>query len=82
VAQRPGLRVQPLSRTECIVGDPESVITSEVCAELNGVRNVSTEGVASCRFPVPPGGISCPGGVAPTEDGECVTKPGQGNDPT
>ncbi len=25
--------------------------------------------------------ITCPGGVFPTEEGECITKPGRGNDP-
>lgn len=75
-----GLRVFPLGSTQCIVAGPQSVITSAVCTGLEGVRNV-VFGQAICRFPVPTV-ISCPGGVTPTEEGECTTKPGQGNDPT
>jgi hypothetical protein len=36
--------------------------------------------VAICRFP-PTETITCPGGVPPTGEGECITKPGRGNDP-
>jgi hypothetical protein len=76
------LPVRPFGPTECIVAGPESVITSEVCSELEGVRNVPPfGGLATCRFPVPDE-ISCRGGVTPTEEGECITKPGRGNDPT
>jgi hypothetical protein len=25
--------------------------------------------------------IACPGGIIPTEEGECITRPGQGNNP-
>lgn len=75
--------IPPFSPTACIVGGPESVVTSEFCEALEGVRNVIPSlGQATCTFPIPPGEISCRGGVAPTEDGECITKPGQGNDPT
>jgi hypothetical protein len=81
-----GLLVRPFpptAPTSCIVGGPESVVTSEFCDELGGVRNVIPFlGQASCRFPVPSNEISCPGGVIPTEEEECITKPGQGNDPT
>jgi hypothetical protein len=34
-----------------------------------------------CEFPATET-ISCPGGVVPTEGGKCITKPGQGNNPT
>src|ERR671919_649423 len=37
---------------------------------------------AICTFPATEIGITCPGGVPPTEEGECITKPGRGNDPT
>lgn len=77
-----GLPVRPIGPTECIVAGPPSVITSEVCEALEGDRNVPPfGGLATCRFPVT-NEISCPGGVTPTEEGECITRPGQGNDPT
>jgi hypothetical protein len=74
--------IPPTAPTACIVGGPESVVTSEFCDALGGVRNVIPSlGQAVCRFPVT-NEISCPGGVPPTEEGECITRPGQGNDPT
>lgn len=35
-----------------------------------------------CAFPITPGEPTCPGGIPPTEEGECITKPGRGNNPT
>src|ERR671918_273026 len=77
-----GFPVRPIGPTTCILIGPESAITSEFCDELEGERNVPPFSmVATCTFTVTDE-ISCPGGVPPTEEEECITKPGEGNDPT
>jgi hypothetical protein len=52
----------------------------------NSVLDVSGSGPGTprtleCTFPATET-ITCPGDVPPTKEGECITKPGQGNDPT
>ena len=57
------------------------------CNDIQGSTLDIVEGgrggpVAVCTFPPTQTGITCPGGVTPTEQGECIIKPGQGNNPT
>jgi hypothetical protein len=55
-------------------------ITQEVCDSVNGMLTRDPKSV-TCTFDATPTTITCPGGVPPTEERECITKPGQGNSP-
>jgi hypothetical protein len=82
----------------CEVAGPLPVITEEVCDEIEESTFTAIippppiprpplpplpplPPVGVCTFPATET-ISCPGDVVPTEEGECITKPGRGNDPT
>jgi hypothetical protein len=64
----------------------ENEAFASACNNIEGSSLVISEGkagpIATCRFPPTQTGITCPGGVPLTEQGECITKPGQGNNPT
>jgi hypothetical protein len=78
-----GRPAQPISDTACRASGTTSQITGGVCGAIEGgVRSVTggPSPVATCTFPATVT-ITCPGGITPT-DGKCITKPGQGNDPT
>jgi hypothetical protein len=85
------------SDSTCQVIGPAFVITREVCDEIEGgTFNLIVfppqppmpplppppplPPLGVCTFPATET-ISCPGDVTPTEEGECITKPGRGNDP-
>jgi hypothetical protein len=73
------------SGSRCGVFGSPSVITQGVCNEIEGgmFSIISQPGAplrALCEFPATETPI-CPGDVVPTEEGECITKPGRGNDP-
>lgn len=54
------------------------------CEEIGGQFEAVLDKIpprAICTFPATET-ITCLGGLNPTEERECITKPGQGNDPT
>jgi hypothetical protein len=53
----------------------------EACNRIPDSELREVGGGLFCIFPATET-ITCPGGVIPTEEGECITKPGRGNDPT
>jgi hypothetical protein len=67
----------------CRATGPANVITGGVCDSVEGDRVVTggRNPQATCSFAATEV-ISCPGGVTPTEEGKCITRPGQGNNPT
>lgn len=87
-----GIPVQQ-SGSACIAIGLLIVLTEEVCDEIEGSTFdtiVPPPPRPGAPPPPPPAGvcefpatetISCPGDVVPTEEGECITKPGRGNDP-
>ena len=52
----------------------------EECEQIGGTLEPVITGIR-CTFPITPGEPTCPGDVPTTEEGECITKPGRGNDP-
>jgi hypothetical protein len=60
-------------------GDFESF--RQACDEIKGSLLRPTAGGFACDFRSTET-ITCPGDVPLTEEGECITKPGRGNDPT
>jgi hypothetical protein len=83
--------------SQCVVAGPTFIISKGVCDEIEGgTFNLIVfppqppmpplppppppPPLGVCTFPATET-ISCPGDVAPTEEGECITKPGRGNDP-
>jgi hypothetical protein len=80
-----GVTVQ-LKDNKCVAGAPaENEAFVDDCNDIEGSTLVITEGrggpVATCTFDPTQTGITCPGGVTPTDQGECITNPGQGNNP-
>jgi hypothetical protein len=54
----------------------------QACNQIPGRQLIpGSFGSLVCQFPATEK-ITCPGGVIPTEEGECITKPGRGNNPT
>ena len=92
-----GIPVQSGTDSKCIAIGLLIVLTEEVCDEIEGSTFDTIVHPPPIPMPplpppppLPPAGvctfpatetISCPGGVTPTEEGECITKPGRGNDP-
>jgi hypothetical protein len=75
----------PVNRQCTVTGNPNQVSPGE-CSEVGGTRTVSGGGrgnppTATCRYPADEV-IDCPGDIVPTEEGQCFTRPGRGNDPT
>jgi hypothetical protein len=68
--------------TLCEARSTTDELKREDCTDISedATYDVKKPDVAVCRFP-PTETITCPGGVPPTEEGECITKPGRGNDP-
>jgi hypothetical protein len=80
-----GVRAE-LSGTTCtITADFASDIDESDCESepIGGQFTIFKKlGTVTCTFDATEIGITCPGDVPPTEEGECITKPGRGNDPT
>jgi hypothetical protein len=79
-----GDRTAVLSGTTCTVTGKSSDFNQKECEEIGGQFSLSGEGhkeTARCIF-VATKIITCPGDVPTTDEGECITKPGRGNDPT
>jgi hypothetical protein len=49
------------------------------CTNIVGSHNRPIPTGFECTFPATET-ITCPGDITPTEEGECITKPGRGND--
>jgi hypothetical protein len=72
-----GDRTAVLSGTTCTVTGKSSDFNQEECEEIGGQFSLSGEGHRLTATKI----ITCPGDVPPTDEGECITKPGRGNDP-
>ena len=72
-----------LTNDQCTVRAGISDIQENECNELGGVFSTfehKKPPTSECIFPATET-PSCPGDVVPTEQGECITRPGLGNDP-
>jgi hypothetical protein len=79
-----GNKIVQRSGTICTVTTEPELLTKNECEDLGGQFSVSPKEkhpTVTCTFPATER-ITCPGDVPSTEEGECITKPGQGNDPT
>jgi hypothetical protein len=71
-----------LSGSSCsVIGDATQI--EDDCREIGAIFAIipGGSGLAICQFFSMTETPTCPGGVTPTQGGECITKPGRGNDP-